>query len=60
MPNTLLLAQEAANAPFGKESGVTRDMYIQKVKAKDAETQYDMAKDEGVQCDQPAFENELT
>ena len=41
MPNTLLQMQEAATAPFGKNTGVTREMFVQKVKAKDAETQYD-------------------
>ena len=41
LPNTLLMAQEAANAPFGGTTGVTRDMFVSKVKAKDAETQYE-------------------
>jgi len=33
--------QEAANAPWGKD-GVTKAMFVEKVKAKDAETQYDI------------------
>lgn len=41
LPNTLLEAKEAANAPYGGNTGVTRDMFVKNVKAKDAETQYE-------------------
>ena len=41
MPNTLLQLQEAKNVPFGKGTDMTRSMYVKKVKAIDAQTQYE-------------------
>lgn len=40
-PNTLLIMQEAANAPWGGKTDFTKSMFIDKVKAKDVETQYE-------------------
>ena len=40
-PNTLLLAQEAANAPYGEGTGITKEAFVRKAKAKDAETQWE-------------------
>ena len=34
--------QEAATAPWGKNTDFTKSMFVQKVKAKDAETQYEV------------------
>ena len=42
MPNTLLSLQEAKNVPFGKGTDMTRSMYVKKVKAIDAQTQYEV------------------
>jgi hypothetical protein len=33
--------QEAKNVPFGKGTDMTRSMYVKKVKAIDAQTQYE-------------------
>ena len=35
------MMQEAATAPFGTKADLTRSMFIQKVKARDVETQYE-------------------
>jgi len=45
-PNTLLQMQEAANAPWGKE--FTKSSYVEKVKAADAETQYEPPKEKRI------------
>lgn len=33
--------QEASNSPFGGKTGITKQMFVEKVKARDAATQYD-------------------
>lgn len=40
-PNTLLQMQEAVTSPFGRNTGVTKEMFVSQVKARDAETQYE-------------------
>ena len=42
LPNTLLSLQEAKNVPFGQGTDMTRSMYVKKVKAIDAQTQYEV------------------
>ena len=39
MPNTLLFIQEAKTVPFGKGNDLTRSMYVNKIKAVDAQVQ---------------------
>ena len=34
-PNTLLQMQEPAHAPYGAESGVTKEMFIKEIKTKE-------------------------
>ena len=40
MPSSLSKLQEAKSVPFGKGTDFTRSMYVKKVKATDAQTQY--------------------
>ena len=36
LPNTLLQMQEPAHAPYGPNSGVTKEMFIKEIKTREA------------------------